>query len=225
MHISDIKKKARKSLKDYWAIAALLTFLWAILILGAPYFFEIALCGGLDNWINNWFLPNQTPASVQSIELIYSIILTPFMISVNWFYLSLSRSENPQLAHVFSVYTDARKSLKLIGASIIVEIFVSLWALLLIVPGIIKSLSYSQTFFILRDHPEYSVSEAITASRKAMNGYKWKYFLLSLSFIGWIFLSSFTAFIGLLWVIPYILASVAEFYNELSQRTDNASVD
>lgn len=224
MRISDIKKKARKSLKDYWAVAALLTFLSALIVVGAPYFFEITLCGGVSNWLNNWFLPNQTPSSVQFIELVYSIVLTPFTFSIYWFYLSLSRSENPQLYGVFAVYTDMDKSLKLIWASILVEIYVILWSLLLIVPGIIKSLAYSQTIFILRDHPEYSVSEAITESRKMMDGYKWKYFLLNLSFIGWIFLSVFfTAFIGLLWVIPYIIASFAEFYNELNQKKDSAS--
>ncbi|WP_332238022.1 DUF975 family protein [Sporolactobacillus sp. KGMB 08714] len=216
MRILEIKKKARKSLKDYWAVAALLTFLTALIVIGAPYFFEIALCGGVSNWINNWAMTNQTPASVQLIELVYSLVLTPFTFSVCWFYLSLVRSEHPQLYGVFSVYTDTNRSLRLIWASVVMEVYVILWSLLFIIPGIIKGLSYSQTVFILRDHPEYSVSEAITESRRMMDGHKWELFLLNLSFIGWMILSVFlTAFIGLLWVIPYVLASVAEFYDEL----------
>ena len=103
---------------------------------------------------------------------------------------------------LFTIYADWKTSLKLIGTSIVVSIFVFLWTLLLIIPGIIKSISYSQTFFVLKDHPEYSITEAITESKKIMQGYKWKYFLLNLSFIGWGILSLFTLGIGLLWLNP-----------------------
>jgi uncharacterized membrane protein len=66
----------------------------------------------------------------------------------------------------------------------------------------------------LKDHPEYSITEAITESKKIMQGYKWKYFLLHLSFIGWGILSLFTLGIGLLWLIPYMNTSLASFYNQ-----------
>jgi len=94
-------------------------------------------------------------------------------------------------------------------------IFVFLWSLLLLIPGIIKGLAYSQTFYLLKDHPEYTVLEAITESRKRMVGYKWKYFLLHLSFIGWGILCLISLGIGLLWLVPYYNATMAAFYNEI----------
>jgi uncharacterized membrane protein len=92
----------------------------------------------------------------------------------------------------------------------------------LIVPGIIKSFSYSQVYFILKDTPTISANEAITQSRKLMFGYKWKYFLLLLSFIGWGILSVITLGIGFIWLVPYMTASLAAFYDQLVKKQNNS---
>ncbi|MCI1923094.1 MAG: DUF975 family protein [Lentilactobacillus buchneri] len=109
--------------------------------------------------------------------------------------------------------------------SIIQYIFVILWSILLIVPGIIKSMAYSQSFFIYRDaidHGEHiSYTDAITRSRQMMDGHKWEYFVMGLSFIGWLILVSVTAGIAAIWVQPYMSLSFANYYNELS-REQNA---
>jgi uncharacterized membrane protein len=73
------------------------------------------------------------------------------------------------------------------------------------------------TPYILNDHPEMSASEAITESRKMMNGHKMEYFLLQLSFLGWIILSSLTWGILLLYVMPYMQATSAAFYEKLKE--------
>jgi uncharacterized membrane protein len=127
----------------------------------------------------------------------------------------LTRKGIPNIPEVFSIYKEVKKSLKLIDASILQVIFIFLWSLLLIIPGFIKSISYSQMFFLLRDHLEYTVLEAISESKKRMKGLKWKYFLMNLSFIGWVILCMFTVGIGLLWLIPYIGPTAAAFNNEL----------
>jgi uncharacterized membrane protein len=80
----------------------------------------------------------------------------------------------------------------------------------------------------LKDHPEYTVLEAITESRKRMKGLKWKYFLMHLSFIGWGILCMFTLGIGLLWLIPYAGTTMAAFYNELivpQEDTDDQQIE
>lgn len=94
-------------------------------------------------------------------------------------------------------------------------IFIFLWSLLLIVPGIIKSLSYAMTFYILRDRPELSVNQAINLSKDMMYGHKFDLFYLYLSFIGWILLCILTLGIGILWVYPYIEAAQASFYADV----------
>lgn len=89
--------------------------------------------------------------------------------------------------------------------------------LLLIVPGIIKGLSYSMSYFVLKDRPELSPAEAIKESMRLMNGHKADLFILQLSFIGWAILGSITV-IGIIWVIPYMYTAVAAFYEQLKNK-------
>ena len=90
-----------------------------------------------------------------------------------------------------------------------------LWGFLFIIPGIIKSLSYAMTPFILEENPELTASEAIHRSRMMMHGHKFDLFWLYLGFIGWIILSLLTLGIGFIWLYPYFQASVAGFYEEV----------
>lgn len=101
-----------------------------------------------------------------------------------------------------------------------VKIF--LWTLLLIVPGIIKSLSYAMTPYITVEHPELSATEAINESKKMMNGNKWRLFVLELSFIGWILLAFLTLGIGFLWLTPYMQTTFAAFYNDVKTKAAEA---
>ena len=96
------------------------------------------------------------------------------------------------------------------------NLYIVLWTLLFIVPGLIKTYSYAMTPFILADHPEMTAKEAITASRKLMNGHKGELFVLGLSFFGWGLLCVITLGIASLWVTPYINAAYAAFYRKLT---------
>ena len=108
---------------------------------------------------------------------------------------------------------------------IITGFFVSLWTLLLIIPGIIKTISYSQAYFIYKDHKtltengKVSSLDCITESRKMMDGHKWEYFVLQLSFIGWGILSILSLGIGFLWLKPYVYCIYAAFYNNLTENS------
>ena len=97
-------------------------------------------------------------------------------------------------------------------------LYIFLWSLLFIIPGIVKMYSYSMCFYIKNDHPEYDWEKCITKSRMLMRGNKMKLFLLDLSFIGWEIVALFTCGIGFLWIYPYQMASRAAFYNELIKR-------
>lgn len=97
-------------------------------------------------------------------------------------------------------------------------LYVFLWTLLLIVPGLIMGIAYGMTPYILKDCPELSANQAIKLSRKMMKGHKWEYFWLQLSFIGWIILGFLTLGIGYLWLIPYILTTQAAFYQKIKKQ-------
>ncbi len=96
------------------------------------------------------------------------------------------------------------------------NLFVALWMLLFIVPGVVKLYSYRLVPYIQAENPEMRGTEAITLSRHMMDGHKWEAFVFDLSFIGWYLLVGATAGIaGLFWVNPYKAAADAELYKVL----------
>ena len=102
------------------------------------------------------------------------------------------------------------------------NIFIALWTLLFIIPGLVKLYSYALTGYIRHDRPELSYSETITESRRLMNGHKLDLFLLDLSFIGWYLLGALCCGVGTFFVIPYHQLSRALFYEAIirSQQTE-----
>lgn len=107
-------------------------------------------------------------------------------------------------------------------AGILKSVFTALWSLLFVIPGIVKAYSYSMTGYILADHPEMSPNEAITASRQMMDGHKADLFVLDLSFIPWYLLCGITFGLAGFYVIPYVTATKAAFYEAL--KAENAPV-
>ena len=95
-------------------------------------------------------------------------------------------------------------------------LYVLLWSLLFIIPGIIAGYSYAMTDYILAEHPEMTASEAIETSKQMMSGNRFRLFCLQFSFIGWSILCIFTLGIGNLWLTPYKQAATAAFYREVS---------
>lgn len=108
--------------------------------------------------------------------------------------------------------------LRYAGGMILMTLYVFLWMLLLVVPGIIKAIAYSLTPYILKDYPELSVNQAINLSIKMMKGHKMRYFLLTLSFIGWGLLGILTLGIGYIWLIPYMYTTTAAFYQDVKNE-------
>ena len=102
-----------------------------------------------------------------------------------------------------------------LAAHILIVLFIILWALLFIVPGIIAAYSYSMTFYILADNPGVGAREAIGLSKEMMKGYKWKFVLLNFRFIGWSLLALLTCGIGFIWLVPYMTTAIAHFYEDI----------
>ncbi|MHC5279258.1 DUF975 family protein [Listeria kieliensis] len=159
--ISELRRSARESLQGKWGLAIGIFILsYLIIAAGSSILGFIPILGWLASFL----------------------LVGPLTIGVTWFYLSLSRKERPDVGYMFSGFNDFGRTLL---AYVLVTLFTMLWSLLLIVPGIIKMYSYSQTYYILRDNPEISALDAITESRHMMNGYKGKLFGLSLTFLLW----------------------------------------
>lgn len=93
-----------------------------------------------------------------------------------------------------------------------------LWYLLLIIPGIVKYYSYSMTPYLLADKPHLGTKRSIELSMRMTSGYKWRMFVLDLSFLGWYILGTIALFVGVLFVMPYVNATQAELYLELREQ-------
>lgn len=151
-------------------------------------------------------------ATLQAIPIIGLIASGPLVLGLAIFSLSISRNQDARLEQIFQGFSNFGTSL---GAYLLMILFILLWMLLLIIPGIIAAISYSMTFYILADDNSISAMDAINKSKKMMNGYKWKFFCLHLRFLGWALLCLLTLGIGFLWLAPYVQISVAKFYDDV----------
>jgi uncharacterized membrane protein len=130
------------------------------------------------------------------------------------FFLVAARGEKMDL----NVYLDGCKDISNICvANLLVGILVFLWSLLLIIPGIIASFRYAMVFYILSDNPGLDSMEAIRRSKQMMTGNKWKLFCMEWRFFWWALLSLLTFGIGFLWLVPYMMTSMAAFYEDLKK--------
>jgi len=108
---------------------------------------------------------------------------------------------------------------------ILTSLFTVLWTLLFIIPGIVKSISYSMASFIKKDNPHFTATEAINESRRIMNGYKWKYFCLQISFIGWYIVGFLCIGVGVMWASALNNTANAVFYERLLKARGIVSPD
>jgi uncharacterized membrane protein len=128
------------------------------------------------------------------------------------FILSISRNQDTRFELLFEGFNNFANAL---GAFLLALVFIILWSLLLVIPGIIAAYSYALTFFIVADDKNIKANDAINLSKKMMDGNKWKLFYLMCRFIGWGLLCLLTAGIGFLWLIPYMYVSFAKFYDDV----------
>lgn len=140
-------------------------------------------------------------------------ILAPgFALSTYIIYLDLTQGAKPEIADAFIGLKNFWAAFK---TTFLVGLFTYLWSLLFVIPGIIKCISYSQAMYIVAENPEIGALEAINRSKKMMAGHKMDYFVMLLSFLGWAILGGFTFGILYIWLIPYMQATFANFYNSI----------
>lgn len=105
------------------------------------------------------------------------------------------------------------------------NLYVALWSLLFIIPGIIKSYGYAMTPFLMADNHNLSASEAIDLSQQIMDGHKMDLFILELTFLGWDLLAALTLNLGNIFLNPYKNAAYAAFYRQLLAENQYTTVE
>lgn len=150
------------------------------------------------------------------------LLIIPFSVAVAGYYLNHIRGFNPTWKSLYKEGFDNYG--KYFITEFLLRIFLFLWTLLLVVPGIIMFFAYSQAKYIIHDNPKLSPIEAIKISKIITNGYKGDLFLMQLSFIGWRILSAFTVGILYIYVIPYIETTSAMYYENLKSNAINSGL-
>lgn len=184
----DLMAQARESLRGKWGLAIGTIVVFAIISCAVQM---IPKTGGIGGFI----------------------ITGPMSVGLVIFSLALSRGQDARLPQIFEGFQKFGVAL---GAYLLMVLFVFLWTLLLIIPGIIAQYAYSQVFYIIAEEPGIGPLQAIRKSKEMMRGNKWKLFCLNLRFIGWALLCILTFGIGFLWLAPYIIISQAKFYDDIA---------
>ncbi len=207
---SEIRAESRRILQGNWG-------------LGVAIILVVSLLGGIGGSSGSSLRTNGTielRAAFALGAIIFSLLSIAYTILVSNVinygfsisYLRMGREGKLNFEDLFIGFKDFGR---VVGMVFIKNLFIFLWSLLLIIPGIIKSYAYSMSDYILMDNPGMSSVDAITKSKELMNGWKAKLFLLDLSLIGWWFLCLFTCGIGFLWLGSYYKTNHIVFYMEL----------
>jgi uncharacterized membrane protein len=193
----DLMTLARKQLKGLWGLGVSITIITFAINIGLGL---IPKVGGIINFI----------------------ITGPFTIGIAMFYLTVARKQSePRVGQIFEGFNYFAVGFV---ASLLMAIFIILWALLLIIPAIVACLSYAMTYFILAENPQTRGLDAIRKSKEMMKGYRWKLFCLGLRFIGWVILGLLSLGIGFLWITPYFWTSFANFYIDIKGGTTQLDI-
>lgn len=200
-----LKENAKKSLQGKYGDA--------IALLGIMFAISFAL--GL---VIGFFRLEEDLASTLS-DLCSLLISCALGFGMTSYFLKISRNEPVTYNELFS---KTNMFVSYLSISLLVGLFTFLWTLAFIIPGIIASLSYSMVFFVKLDNPDMGAMDVLRKSKQIMSGHKMDYFVLGLSFLGWVILGAFTLGILYLWLIPYMQVTYANFYNSIKDENKAA---
>lgn len=140
-------------------------------------------------------------------------VMGPFVASLIKISKKVYKGEEPQVDELFTGFKDYGNNFVLY---LLQRVYIALWSLLFVIPGLIKTYSYAMAFYIKEDNPELTANECITKSREMMDGHKWELFCLEFSYLGWLILCALTLGILSLWVGPKMELAKYTFYRNIS---------
>lgn len=213
----DIKTEAREQLRGNWKGAILLSLI--------PTLFSLFLMRDVNQNVDN------IRTSFDIVNLVLQIIQGFLATGASFTILDFIRNREPidPLRGVLQAF-QGKYFMNLLVLKILKNVYTFLWALLFIIPGIVKGYGYSQAERIFKDKAEKegivpNPTECLKESQKLMYGHKLDLFTLDLSFFGWIVLSALSLGIGFIWLAPYTEVSQAVFYQNLLNPKDSAPTE
>ncbi len=204
----ELRESAWEHKRGQWGLLAGIWFVYAVIV------------GAIGSLSATAIIPVIGSIIVFVSSVAVLLISGPFMLGLSKASLEVSEGKHTSFNKLFSGFKQFGTAFPLM---ILISIFTFLWSLLFVIPGIIKTYSYSMSWFVLADRPDLTANEARKRSMYLMKGHKWRLFCLDFSFIGWYLLSILTLGILSFWVMPYHLTARAEFYQELLREEKGAA--
>ena len=170
-------------------------------IFGIPYYLDYAYASVMGPSALNIFIY----VMVELISILLSAGFTTYCLAVR-------RGLEMPVSTLFDGFSIAGKIILL---EIVMSIFIFLWSLLFIIPGLIATYRYRFALYNLLENPDIGILEAISMSKVQTVGYKWQLFVLDLSFLGWSILSIFTLGFLNIWLLPYMTLTNIAFYDTI----------
>ncbi len=243
-YASDFRAIARNALHGKWVIAVIIGLIAALLGAGsdgpqvklnisdhgANLNFGFAgqtiysTGGSFNSGIGAFLVGSAIYIALAALVLaaVYFVLGSIIQVGYARFNLELVDCREPSFDALFAYFSYWKTTAV---ARLLQSLYVLLWSLLLIIPGIIAGYSYAMTEYILAEHPDLTASEAIACSKQMMAGNRWRLFCMQFSFLGWDILSTLTLGIGYLWLRPYKQAATAAFYRDISGTEQAAYAD
>ena len=171
--------------------------------------------GGLNSEVGNFIVGSLGFIMIAALfmAVIYFVLGSFIGVGYAKFNLNLVDKKNAAFETLFEYFSHWKTTTI---ARLLRALYVFLWSLLFVIPGIVAGFSYAMTDYILAEDPKLTADEAISQSKSIMMGNKWRFFCLQFSFIGWDILATLAFGIGHLWLTPYKQAAYASFYREVS---------
>ncbi|MBT8046493.1 MAG: DUF975 family protein, partial [Pontiella sp.] len=211
---SDLMAQARMSLSGIWGMSILGYVLYTVLVMSFSLFvFSSVFFVGVVSGVTGADMTAATNAMQSVSQIVELLVSGAFTVGFMAFFLGIAQEGEARLELLFVGF---RRFWKSFCVYFFYSLFVLLWMLLLIIPGIIATFRYAMAFFIIADDEDCGALEAIRRSKEMMAGNKWKFFCLHWRFFGWALLAVFFTFgIGFLWLVPYMQTAFAKFYEDV----------
>ena len=233
---SDLRFIARRALTGRWGVAIgssiVASLLGGIYSANINFNFNFSDNEAAGNGVFSWFsnltgsqmvLLGAAGAFLLNMALVFSIarLFIGSIVGIGYARFNLDLVDNVTEARFATLFSYMRFWKVAIITRIVRTLYIVLWTLLFIIPGIIASYNYALTDYILAENPELTTKEALELSKKMMYGHRFRLFCLEFSFIGWAFLCVLSLGIGLIWLLPYTEAAKAAFYRDVAFQYNN----
>lgn len=227
---SAFKTQGKKALEGKWQTAIIVCFVSQLISMLTTMVTVIGRRTGFFEFYTYTFqglvLPTNVPANqgaiiwMIAIQLVNIFIIPSLTMGVYAYFTAIQRGENPSWRIVFSQLPHWWRNVRMFLA---MGLFIFLWSMLFIFPGIVAAISYTLVPYLLLDHQSMGVMEGIRTSKNMMQGKKGFYFFLSLSFFGWMLLISFAEVFFGATVVGIAVIQIANLFLQVYMQSTYAA--